>query len=110
MMTLYSDPANAGTMPSQIASAVLKVPQTGVDAHTTAGLVFEKLGATGTLTTNLEVDSHYKAYHTLIQGEKGDITVHGKPYRPESFTVHLRDAKGNDLKTETHMFDIPGQG
>jgi predicted dehydrogenase len=110
MMTVYDDPANKKQMPSLIRSAVLKVRETGVDAHTSATLIFDAIHASATMTTNSEVASHWVAHHTLIQGEKGTITVHGRPYRPESFKVFLKDQDGELGEPQEHNFPIKGQG
>ena len=110
MMTLFSDPENEKSLPSSISSSMIKVPQTGVDAHSVATLVFDKSRTIGTLSCTLEIEGLYNDHHTIIQGEKGSITVQGQPYRPEGFTVYLNDKDGNPGKPEKHTFDIPGQG
>lgn len=82
----------------------------------------------------LAIQSH-REYVTLIQGEKvsrpscisvtalsrsnfvltdaslqGDITIHWAPFRPEAFTLHLKDAEGNYQAPEQREFKIPGHG
>lgn len=52
MLLLYQDPANERVAP-KFNGTMLKTPLTGVDAHTTIALAFEKLGAMGTVTTNV---------------------------------------------------------
>lgn len=110
MMTLFSDPKNNHSLPSSISSTIVKVPQTGVDAHSVATLVFDKARTIGTLSCSLEIEGFYQHYHTIIQGEKGTITVQGQPYRPEGFTVFLNDENGNPGPPQQYQFQIPGQG
>ncbi|PWN88058.1 NAD(P)-binding protein [Acaromyces ingoldii] len=116
MVLLFEDPDNQGTVPT-FTSQMLKTPLTGVDAHTTAAFAFEKTRAMGVMTTSLEVESHTDRV-VLIQGEKGTITVPWAPFRPTSFSIHLKDKSKQSAplaQEEYHApdrreFKIPGHG
>ncbi len=108
MLLLYADPANNKTAP-EVSSSVIKSKLTGVDEFTTMVLNFNATGAQGVATTNMTIRSAGNV--VLVQGEKADLTVPWAPYRPESFTIHEKDAEGVYTgKNETRKFHIPGHG
>ena len=108
MLTLFQDPDNQRT-PPKVTGSIVKTPLTGVDEYTTMVLNFDKLGAQGVATTNMTVRSPHQ-YVVLVQGEKGDLTVPWAPYRPERYTLHLKDSEGNYTEPKTKEFPIPGHG
>ncbi|KAJ1021128.1 hypothetical protein NDA16_003914 [Ustilago loliicola] len=109
MLTLYADPDNNHTAP-EVTGSIVKSKLTAVDEFTTMVLNFPTISAQGIATTNMTIRSSQK-YVVLIQGEKADMTIPWAPYRPESFTIHEKDAEGVYTgKKEESKFDIPGHG
>ncbi|CEH18318.1 Dimeric dihydrodiol dehydrogenase [Ceraceosorus bombacis] len=106
LLTLFEDPSNERQAP-RITSNVLKHPVTGVDEFTSLIFNFEKGHTQGIMTANFTVRTHSQQ-HTLIQGEKGDLTVHWAPFRPTAFTITLRKNSDELGEPKTTEFDIPG--
>ncbi|KAN0062738.1 hypothetical protein ACQY0O_004933 [Thecaphora frezii] len=105
MALLWAHPDNERASPRITASMRIS-PKYQVDEDTTAVLQFDKINATGIVTVNTRVDLHRPAFHTIIQGDKGDILVHGThTSRPTSYSIVL---KGQEpVVKEPH---VPGHG
>ncbi|EPQ27740.1 uncharacterized protein PFL1_04877 [Pseudozyma flocculosa PF-1] len=108
MLVLYQHPDNARAQP-RVHGSIVKTPLTGVDELTTVALNFDQMGAQGIATTNMTVKSS-PHYVVLVQGEKGELSVPFPTYRPESYTLRLRDAEGELGEPQTKTFPIPGHG
>lgn len=81
-------------------------PDVPVDEDTTVILQFPKARATGLLTSNQKVNLFRQGYHTIIYGEKGEITISSShTSRPESYTIHLKDQE-----PKTIVPNLPGWG
>ena len=88
---LWDSPENKRAAP-RISSSLLMDKTGRVDETTTAILQFDKIKATAVLSASLRVDLHRPGYHTIIQGTKGDLTIHGKhTSKPLAYTLHLKD-------------------
>lgn len=115
--------------PPIVSSSMLKTPLTGVDELTTLVLNFEEAHTQGIATCNVSHDpllhSHliqhrfflsqmsvrtHPTHTTLVQGEKGDLTVSWGPHRPESFTIRLRKDEASLQEPQETKCDIPGHG
>ncbi|BFZ60236.1 hypothetical protein YB2330_001263 [Saitoella coloradoensis] len=104
----------------RVTASMLKA-RTGVDAHTTIALDYEKSEIAALVTTNMRVRSLPEST-ARISGEKGYITIGWAPFRPESFTLHLlappatTGASGHQyvgteyLSPKKIEFEIPGHG
>ncbi|KIS66885.1 uncharacterized protein UMAG_10732 [Mycosarcoma maydis] len=109
MLTLYQDPRNHLCAP-EVKGSIIKSALTGVDEFTTILLNFPTARTQGIATTNMSIRSSDK-YVVLIQGTLADLSVAWPPYRPESFTIHQKDADGAYTGIqETKHFAIPGHG
>ncbi|KDN53102.1 NAD(P)-binding protein [Tilletiaria anomala UBC 951] len=107
MITLFQDPDNQRIAP-QVTSSLMKTPLTGVDECTTLILNFEQMHAQGIATCSMSTRTS-RAHCVCIQGEKGDLTVEWATYRPESYTLHAKDANGNFVG-EPKRVDVPITG
>lgn len=97
---LWDSPENKRA-PPRIISSILMDPTGKVDETTTAILQFDKIRATALLTASLRVDLHRPAYHTIIQGTKGDLTIHGKhTSKPLAYTLHLKGQEPKRVEPE----------
>ncbi|KAN0064236.1 hypothetical protein ACQY0O_003403 [Thecaphora frezii] len=108
MLTLYQHPDNRRARP-RVHGNLVKTPLTGVDEHTTMALSFDSLGSQGIATTSMSTESS-PHYVVLVQGEKGELSVPFPTYRPESYTLRLKDGQGKLGEPQTKTFPIPGHG
>ncbi|EPQ26696.1 uncharacterized protein PFL1_05675 [Pseudozyma flocculosa PF-1] len=102
---LWDHPDNQRARP-RVTGSMRISPKFKVDEDSTGVLQFDKINATGILTVNMRVDLHRPAFHTIIQGDKGDILVHGThTSRPTAYSIVLKGQK--PVTKEPH---IPGHG
>lgn len=87
-MIAYNDPEN-NHEPPVVSSAMLKNEYTKVDESTNISLVFPKAHISAMANTSIRYRSREDDI-CRIQGEKGDIIVQWAPFRPTSFSIHLK--------------------
>jgi len=99
----FQDPRNQKTAPI-VAATMLKHPETGVDEDTTIALSFPKSHVSATATTTVNAESNPAGF-CFIQGEKGNITVQGYAYKPETYIISL-----NGQEPIKKVSVVPGRG
>ncbi|CAO1623738.1 unnamed protein product [Sympodiomycopsis kandeliae] len=102
---LWDTPENQREFP-QVVSSFRWHPDVAVDEDTTIILQFPKARATGLVTSNQKVNLFRQGYHTIIYGEKGELTISSShTSRPDTFTIHLKDQE-----PKTFVPNLPGWG
>jgi dihydrodiol dehydrogenase / D-xylose 1-dehydrogenase (NADP) len=105
-MIAYNDPDNK-LQPPVVTSAMLKNDYTHVDESTNISLVFPKSHVSALANTSIRYRSREDDI-CRIQGDKGDIIVQWAPFRPTSFTIHLKDHISQDNHAD-HGLDRDGE-
>ncbi|KAG8857124.1 hypothetical protein FRB91_011743 [Serendipita sp. 411] len=116
IIAMYENPAYDKKQPPSISSSMLKVPRTGVDAHSTFTLTFDGLYSQAVLTCGLTVSTPNPAL--VIRLKKGNIIVDAPIYRPDRVTVQWLAEPGSNVvaREEVKNFtngsgdNIPGGG
>ncbi|KAJ7067176.1 hypothetical protein C8F01DRAFT_1120532 [Mycena amicta] len=112
IMSLFENPRNESTAPSNIVGSIVKTPLTGVDANTSFTLNFDKIGAQAILSCSINTSTMSNPGAT-IRCEKGTIRVAAPIYCSKSYKVeYFGEGKERKkiVREEEKMFEYIGHG
>lgn len=104
-MMLWDHPENQRTPPT-VRSALRMNKEAGVDEDAMVNMTFDKIDATGLLTSNIRVDLFRSGHHTIVYGTDGHLTISGThTSRPTSYTLYRKGERPKEFTPS-----LPGWG